>query len=141
MDSASSLLTPQLAMLIGLYELAAGIAGLSGRLVWADLIDGFDRSPALTFVTGLVAFAIGGAMVMAHNLWAGPLAIIVSLIAWAALVEGLLLIAWPQPIMAMSRPLVRNQRAISLAAALFGAAMLAAGLYAFVDSLVFIKVM
>ena len=51
-------LTLHLLVLIGLYELAAGIAGLTGRIDWLAMIDEFERSPALTFVTGFVAFAL-----------------------------------------------------------------------------------
>lgn len=126
--ATATLLTLQLAILIGLYECAAGLAGLTGQIDWADLVAEFERAPGLTFVTGFLAFAIGGTMVMVHNHWTDPLAIIVSLVGWIALAEGLLVMVRPAALMAFARPFVRHQRAIGIAALLFGLFMLAAGL-------------
>ena len=137
--SSETILTAELAMLIGLYELAAGFAGLTRRLVWTELLSAFEASPALTFVTGFVAFTIGGAMVLVHNEWTGALAIIVSLIGWIALIEGLLIMAAPGGLLGMSRSLVGNQRGVSLLALLVGACLFIAGLVTFLDNLVIIK--
>lgn len=125
--ATASVLTLHLAILIGLYEGAAGLAGLTGQIRWTDLVAEFERSPALTFITGFVAFAIGGTMVLVHNHWTDPLAIVVSLVGWAALAEGLLVLVRPAALLTLARPFTRHQRAISVAALLFGAFMLVAG--------------
>jgi hypothetical protein len=121
-------LTLHLLVLIGLYDLAAGLAGVTGRIDWTAMIDEFDRSPALAFVTGFAAFAIGGAIHLSHHHWTDLPAIIVSAIGWIAMIEGLLIMVWARPLLAITRPLVRSQRAISLLAALFGAALILLGL-------------
>ena len=121
-------LTLRLLVLIGLYELAAGIAGLTGAIDWPKMIDEFERSPALTFVTGFAAFAIGAAINIAHHHWTDLPAIIVSAIGWIAMIEGLLIMVMPRPLLRFSRGLVGNQKAISLIAALFGAALILLGL-------------
>ena len=121
-------LTLHLLVLIGLYELAAGIAGLTGAIDWPKMIDEFERSPALTFVTGFAAFAIGAAINIAHHHWTDLPAIIVSAIGWIAMIEGLLIMVMPRPLLRFSRGLVGNQKAISLIAALFGAALILLGL-------------
>jgi hypothetical protein len=126
--ATATILTLHLAVLIGLYELAAGLAGLTGRVDWAALLDEFGRSPALTFVTGFMAFAIGGTLILVHCLWTDLLAVIVSLIGWIALAEGLLLMVMPGPFLAFSRRLVGNQQLISLLAAGFGLVLIALGL-------------
>src|SRR5580765_7854786 len=106
-------LTLHLLVLIGLYELAAGIAGITGRVEWKAMTDEFVRSPSLSFVTGFMTFAIGGVMIMNHHHWTDPLAIIVSLVGWIALAEGLLIMALPEPLFAFSRRIVTHQRAVS----------------------------
>lgn len=121
-------LTLHLLVLIGLYDLAAGLAGLTGRIDWTAMIDEFDRSPSLAFVTGFVAFAIGGSIHLAHHHWTDIPAIIVSAIGWIAMIEGLLIMVWARPLLAFTRPLVRSQRAISILATLFGAALILLGL-------------
>ena len=126
--ATATTLTLHLAILIGLYELSAGLAGLTGWINWAALLDEFGRSPALTFVTGFMAFAIGGTLILVHCLWTDVLAVIVSLIGWIALAEGLLLMIMPGPLLALSRRLVGNQKLISLLAAAFGLILIALGL-------------
>jgi len=121
-------LTLHLLVLIGVYEFAAGIAGLTGKIDWPSLLEEFERSPALTFVTGFAAFAVGAAINLAHHHFTDLLAIIVSVIGWIALVEGVAIMACPGPLLALSRPLVRHQKAVSLLALLFGAALILLGL-------------
>ena len=121
-------LTLHLLILIGLYDLAAGIAGLTGAIDWPLMIDEYERSPALTFVTGFAAFAIGGALHLAHHHWTDLPAIIVSAVAWIAMIEGLLIMVWAKPLFAFSRWVVRHQRIVSLIALLFGAALVLIGL-------------
>ena len=126
-------LTLHLLVLIGLYELTAGVAGLTGRIDWRAMTDEFVRSPSLSFVTGFMVFALGGAMVMNHHHWTDPLAVIVSLISWIALVEGLLIMVAARPILVFFRPLILSQRAISLFAAVFGLVLIALGLTGHAD--------
>ena len=121
-------LTLHLLVLIGVYELAAGVAGLTGRLGWSALIDEFERSPGLTFVTGFMAFAVGAAINLAHHHFTDVPAIIVSAIGWIALIEGVVLMVCPGPLLRFSRGLVRNQQLISIAAAAVGVAFILLGL-------------
>lgn len=126
-------LTLHLLVLIGLYELSAGIAGLTGRIDWKAMTEEFVRSPSLSFVTGFMVFAIGGVMVMNHHHWTDPLAIIVSLIAWIALVEGILMMVASKPLLIFFRPLIGSQRAISLFAAAVGFVLILLGLTGHAD--------
>ena len=126
--TTATILTLHLAVLIGLYELSAGLAGLTGRINWAAMLDEFERSPTLTFVTGFMAFAIGGTLILVHCLWIDVLAVIVSLMGWIALAEGMLLMIMPGPLIAFSRRLVGNQKLISMLAAAFGLVLIALGL-------------
>ena len=121
-------LTLHLLVLVGIYELAAGVAGLTGQIKWTVMLDEFERSPALTFVTGFLTFAIGGTLILVHCVWTDPLAIIVSASGWIALAEGLLLMVMPGPLIAFSRRLVGNQRLISLLAAGFGLLLVLLGI-------------
>jgi hypothetical protein len=121
-------LTLHLLVLIGLYELAAGVAGFTGSISWQAIIDESDRSPALTFITGFMVYALGGVVILFHCIWTDPLAIIVSAIGWIAAVEGLLLMAVPRPLLALSRRLVGNQMLISTLATGFGLLLILLGL-------------
>ena len=126
-------LTLHLLMLIGLYELAAGIAGLTGRADWRAMTDEFVRSPSLSFVTGFMVFAIGGVMIMNHHHWTDLLAILVSAVGWIALVEGILMMIASKPLLIFFRPLIGSQRAVSLFAALVGIILIVLGLTGHAD--------
>ena len=121
-------LTLHILVLIGLYELTAGLAGLTRRLDWQAMTDEFERSTALSFVTGFMVFAIGGVMIMNHHHWTDPLAIIVSAVGWIALVEGIVMMLFAKPLLIFFRPLIRQQRGVSLFAAAFGIILIALGL-------------
>ena len=126
-------LTLHLAILIGIYDLAAGLAGFTGAIKWRAVLDEFEGSPALTFVTGFMAFVIGGVLILAHNTWTDPLAAIVSFIGWIALFEGILMMVIPKPLLSFSRSLVTNQRAVSVFAIIVGVLLIALGLVGHAD--------
>ncbi len=121
-------LTLHVLVLMGVYEFAAGVAGFTGRISWLAILDEFDRSPALSFITGSMVFALGGVIILVHCIWSDPLAIIVSAVGWIAAVEGLLLMVAPGPLFAFSRGLVGNQKLISLLAIVFGLLLILLGL-------------
>jgi len=121
-------LTLNLLILFGIYALAAGIAGLTGRINWRTLLDEFERSPALTFVTGLTVYVLGAAVVLVHWIWTDAPAIIVSAIGCIAAVEGLLIMTAPGPLFAFSRRLAANQKLISMLSAALGLLLIGLGL-------------
>jgi hypothetical protein len=121
-------LTLHLAVLIGLYEFTAGVAGFTGQITWNAMLDEFERSPALTFITGFLCFVLGGVLILSHNIWTDVLSAIVSLIGWIAAAEGLLIMIAPRPLLTFSRNFVRNQRLVSLLAIAFGLVLIVAGL-------------
>ena len=92
-------LTQTLALLIGLYMIAGGIALLREGATYVGVIKIFRENAALGYLAGVVTFAIGGALVALHNDWSTLLSSVISLVGWAALIEGFLLIALRDPFM------------------------------------------
>ena len=123
--------TQILAVFIGLYMVAAGIGFLTGRGSYATLIDELRDNTALGYVTGAFVFALGAAMVAVHNLWTGPLAIVVSLVGWGALIEGVLMLAIRRPFLSLVRVVPFTAATMvpcGIAAIVLGAVLLYAGL-------------
>ncbi len=123
--------TQILAVFIGLYMVAAGIGCLTGRGSYATLIDELRDNTALGYVTGAFVFALGAAMVAVHNLWTGPLAIVVSLVGWGALIEGVLMLAIRRTFLGLVKvvPLTpATMVPFGIAAIVLGAALAIAGL-------------
>ncbi len=88
--------TQILAVLLGLYFMSAGVGLITKREIINGMIEALLESPMLAYLGGVVVFAIGGAMVSVHNQWDGLLQGFVSFVGWAALVEGILLLACSQ---------------------------------------------
>jgi hypothetical protein len=86
-------MTQTLATFLGLYMLAAGVGLLVNRQAYETVIAELRANAALGYMTAILAFVIGAVIVALHNLWTGPTAIIVSVIGWAALIEGVAMLA------------------------------------------------
>jgi hypothetical protein len=110
---------------------AAGIGLLTGRGSYATLIDELRDNTALGYVTGAFVFALGAAMVAVHNLWTDPLAIVVSLVGWGALIEGVLMLAIRRPFLGLVKVVPFTPATMvpfGIAAIVLGAVLAIAGL-------------
>ncbi|WP_022683367.1 DUF2065 family protein [Sphingobium bisphenolivorans] len=123
-----SLLTLRLAEAIGLYMIVVGIGGLVAQHRWRAMMDDLDRSPGLVMTLGFAVFAVGAALVLIHSIWTDPLAVIVSLIAYAALIEGALLLAVPAPLIRIGNWSLKFTRAWAVVSILLGILLFLAGL-------------
>lgn len=94
-------LTQGLAALIGLYFVSAGLGLLRDRSGVAAMLDALKTQPLMGYLSGLIAFVIGGAMVALHNDWSSLLAGFVSLVGWCALIEGVLMLAFREQFFAV----------------------------------------
>jgi|SRR5262245_51588331 hypothetical protein len=53
------------------------------------------RDPALIFVSGILLFVAGIAIVRVHNVWSGGWPVLVTVLGWLALVGGILRMFFP----------------------------------------------
>lgn len=133
--TTATVLTLHLSILLGIYMLAAGLGGLIDRTRWEDLLAELERSQGLLYLLAIIAFAAGAVIVSLHNLWTDPLAILVTLIGWAALAEAILLFVRPALWFALARPFLKHLRVFAIVTILIGALLLAAGLTGHADPL------
>jgi len=85
-----------LSKLLGLYCVVVGLAMLVHRHATLEMLRAMLHNAPLLYVAGIIALAIGLAMVLGHNVWKGGiLPIVVTLIGWLALIKGLLLLFLP----------------------------------------------
>ncbi|MEP3050771.1 MAG: DUF2065 domain-containing protein [Erythrobacter sp.] len=128
MITTSTALTLHLAALIGAYMVAAGIGGVIAPKLWLSMFDDFRAHPGLTYLAAVLTFTIGAILVSLHHHWSDPLASLVSLFGWAALIEGLIALAAPQLLLRMADVMLKFVRVFAAITALFGALLLFAGL-------------
>ena len=80
-----------LSRLIGLYCLLVGLSMMSHKQLTVEGVTALLESPSLMLLLGFITLGASLAMVLAHNLWwSGPLAVIITLIGWLALIKSLL---------------------------------------------------
>lgn len=130
MIDSFAVLTLDLAKAYGLYILVTGLSGLFAPDRWRQVMEDYARSPGLTYLTAVLVFGLGITLVMIHHLWIDPLAIVVSLVGWIILVEGILLMALPDPLLKIGAASVGSPaatRAWAIFAIIAGAVLLAAG--------------
>lgn len=122
-------LTLNLAIALGVYMVAAGAMGLIEPDRWRAILDEFKQRPGLTYISGVFVFALGTSLILVHSVWGDPLAIVVSLIAWGAAIEGILLIAAPATLLSFSASFLRpgTIKAFAIFACALGALLFLAG--------------
>ncbi len=123
-----TVVTLRLAEAIGLYWLVAGVGLLVVPQRMGAILGDIERSPGLAYAFGVAAFAIATAILIPHHLLYDPLSVIVTLLAALLAVEGLVLIAAPQLLIAFSRPFMAASRLWAIVAIVLGALLLLAGL-------------
>ena len=129
-----TVLTLRLAEAIGLYMLLMGLSGLAAPQRWRAMMDELVASPALQMTMGVLVFAIGVTLAMVHSILADPLATLVTLIGWAALLEGALLIAVPGPLLRLGLWSLNYTRIWAIVSLILGIFLALAGLLGRADA-------
>lgn len=114
-----------LARILGGYMLIMGVGLLVHRRMGADLLDRLRDDFALTFTMGLLALIMGLVIVSIHNVWSGPLAILITVIGWLAVAEGAAIVLLRRRYITMVSPLVHG----GLAGLIWGAVSALVGLW------------
>src|SRR5713101_3924143 len=72
------------------------------------LAEQISRDPALIFVSGILLFVAGLAIVLAHNFWTGGWPVLVTVLGWLAVLGGLIRILFPTRLAAIAAELVQS---------------------------------
>lgn len=87
------------ARILALTYISAGIAALSGKITFGKIVEGFEKSSALTFISGFITLVFGMVLVTYHNIWARSWIVLITIIGWMSLLKGIMLIIFPQYIL------------------------------------------
>ena len=84
-----------LAKLFGVTYAAVGLGILLNQKYFQKMYQDLMKSPGLMFYGGAVALVAGMVIVMFHNLWVQDWRVIITVLGWAAIVKGILLLVIP----------------------------------------------
>ena len=108
-----------LAKLIGPFAFLLGLAMLVNRARFHKLASEILASPALIFITGVVTFPAGLAIVLVHNRWALAWPLLITLLGWLALISGAIRILHPEPAAGFGRRFFDHPMTLPIAAAIY----------------------
>jgi hypothetical protein len=97
------------AKILALYYLAIGVGVLSGKVNVSKVIKSFEDSPGLTLISGFLMIITGALLVNAHNLWVKDWTVLITIVAWAILIKGILFTAAPQMLLSF-KGLYKNMK-------------------------------
>jgi hypothetical protein len=80
----------------GTFLLVFGLSFLINAGFWADAFKRMSSDSQQVFTLLVVLLICGVFMVMGHNLWVGDWRVIVTIVAWAVLLESIVLILAPR---------------------------------------------
>ena len=124
------MLTDTILLLFGLYFMAAGAGLLTDPLRVAKMIDDLEASPAIGFLCGAVMLFAAGGTLSLQNSFTNIFDALATLLLAGALIEGLLLVAWPKPIWAIAHWMMPDDdhlRGFGVVALAIGAVVFALG--------------
>ena len=71
------------------------------------LVEDFENSPALIYISGFFSLLVGMILIEFHNFWIKDWTVLVTIIGWAATIKGIMLIAFPKFVFKL-KPLYKN---------------------------------
>ena len=101
-----SALTRYLSRLLGVFLLVTAASEWTQPGLLTVVAPAMVDQPALLWVSGMLTFASGLAIVLGHNVWGNPAAAVVSLLGWMMTIKGAALLLVP-PSGLISNPSVR----------------------------------
>jgi hypothetical protein len=87
--------TRYLSRLLGVFLLVTAVSEWTQPGLLTVVAPAMVDQPALLWVSGMITFASGLAIVLGHNVWSDPAAAVVSLLGWMMTIKGAALLLVP----------------------------------------------
>ncbi|MDD5504307.1 MAG: hypothetical protein PHV77_03210 [Candidatus Omnitrophica bacterium] len=103
-----------LAMLIGPFMLVIGLTVLLNQKALWNIRDDLFKSPALLYISGLMIFSAGTAIVAFHNIWAPDWRLIITIFGWLMFAKGVLFVVFPDIAVKIAGSYPKNDKMLIL---------------------------
>jgi len=116
---------PQILQMFGLIYVAIGIGMFINSDFYKPLLKEYKSNPAMTTLTGMIAFVLGFVIIANHNVWEPETVttVMITFIGWLALFKGLIILAFPTVMVKLIggiAPLSHHTKAWALVIAVLG---------------------
>ena len=104
----------QIFQLIGIIYIAVGIGIITSRNFYNKMTAGFLESTPAYYIGSLMAVVAGFLLVTFHNIWVMNWTVIITIIGWAALIKGIMLLTVPGFMINISRKFIDRPNTMTI---------------------------
>ncbi|MBU0668099.1 hypothetical protein KJ951_04500 [Patescibacteria group bacterium] len=102
-----------LAQVFGLAYTIIGLGIIFNNKHYTKMIEELRTSAHYSYLGGVAAFVVGFAIITYHNIWISGWEVIITILGWAALIKGILLLALPQYIIDLSIKITKTKNLLT----------------------------
>lgn len=99
---------------IGPFIVLIGLSIILNFKLYGQIAEGFIKNTALIYITGLITFVAGLAIVLNHNVWVGNWPVIITVLGWISFIKGIWLVAFPGSAGKISAVFIKNIKLVVL---------------------------
>ncbi|MBW2977953.1 hypothetical protein KY331_03855 [Candidatus Woesearchaeota archaeon] len=109
-----------IAKIAAVTYLATGIAMLNGNFNLKKVYQEMEKSPMFMTLMGVFVLVLGMLIVQYHNIWVKDWSVLVTIIGWLLLIEGVFYIVFPKQLLALFKRLPQSQIGWGIFTLIFG---------------------
>jgi len=99
-----------IAKIASIIYLAAGIGFLFYGDYYKKVVKGFIDNPGASYIAAIFTIVLGFFIVSYHNIWGASWVVIITILGWGALIKGIAILAFPEPIMKLSASVIKMKK-------------------------------
>lgn len=79
----------QVLLITGVVLLVCGVGAYLNPATFRKIVGNYTDTPALVYWNGIINLALGGFIILNHNIWEMSWVVIITIVGWLALLRGL----------------------------------------------------
>lgn len=111
------------AQLLAVVYIVVGLGLVLNTGHYQKVFGEFFKSSASTYLGGILALVAGFLLISYHNIWEQSWVVLITIIGWAALLKGFMLLVFPNAFISFSKAMFKTKHAyvvIGIFAIIFG---------------------
>lgn len=104
----------QIFQILSILYIAVGIGIVLNPGHYKKLFESFVENPSVLYIGGALALAVGYLIVAFHNTWTADVSVIVTIIGWAALLKGIVLLVQPKIMITLIKAILKEEKTLRI---------------------------
>ena len=94
--------------ILGLAYLTIGLGIIINPVMYRKVFQDMTKSPSFIFLAGIIALLTGYLLISFNNTWVWGLPLIITIIGWLALIKGMMMLIYPNPLLKIAEKMCRK---------------------------------